>query len=239
MTRAIFTKAAAGRLRLLAVAIPALAAACSAAKNAMTVDDLEKEPPRPPEPYRIAAGDELEIRFFHTPELNATLPVRPDGKISLPYAKMQQAEGRTPEELSLELESEYGKVLREPEIAVLVRTFTGQQVHVGGRVEKGGVIPLRKPMTVLQAIFEAGGYKPEARLSQVLVIRKEPDSTPRVIVVNVHDALNGSDPRQDIQLQAWDVVYVPDVPIARVNEFVDLYIRKNLPVDYGFRSTFP
>jgi protein involved in polysaccharide export with SLBB domain len=227
------------RLLVAAAAIPALAVACSAAKNGMTVDDLQKEPPRPPEPYRIAAGDDLEIRFFHTPELNATLPVRPDGKISLPYAQTVQAEGRTPEELSQDLARDYGKVLRDPEIAVIVRTFSTQQIHVGGRVEKGGLFPLKRPMTVLQSIFEAGGYKPEARLSQVLVIRKEPDGTPRVIVVNINRALNGSDPKQNIALQPCDVVYVPDVPIARVNEFVDLYIRKNLPTDFGFRFNFP
>jgi len=212
--------------------------ACTAAENYYTVDDLRPEM-LAPQPYLIQPGDELDIRFFHTPLLNTVLPVRPDGIISMPYAQAVKAAGRTPEDVSRDLAASYGKVLNDPEVAVIVRSFSDYKVHVGGRVVRPGVFPLSGPLTVTQAIFQAGGFQQEAWLSQTLIIRKKPDGQPMVICVDLWDALEGRDLRQDLQLRPWDVVYVPDSAIALVNKFVDLYIRKNIPANFGFRFDVP
>jgi protein involved in polysaccharide export with SLBB domain len=213
----------------------ALLAGCVAAKNALHVEDLEDQVGAPQERYTILPGDELDIRFFHTPDKNLTLPVRPDGYISLPHVLEVSAAGKTPEQLSQELNAAYGDVLIDPQIAVIVRAFSAQRVHVGGRVEHPGVFPLTRSMTVLESIHQAGGYQQQAMLSQVLVIRKMPGGDHQIISVNLNKALNGTDLRQNIELRPYDAVYLPDQPIAVVNTWVDLYIRQNIPFNFGFR----
>lgn len=189
----------------------------------------------PEEKYLIRPGDELEVRFFHTPERNVTLPVRPDGFISLPYAREIQASGRTADDLARELERRYSKPLRDPAIAVVVRTFSENVIHVGGRVFEPGVLPLAGSMTVLQSLFAAGGFEKQARLSEVVVIRQTRENSYIVIPVNLQLALDGSDPTQNITLLPFDAVYVPDSPISGVNNWVDLYIRQNIPINFGVR----
>jgi len=195
-------------------------------------------PPAPapiPEPYRIQAGDELEIRFFHTPEQNITLPERPDGVISLPLAYEVTAAGLTPEELRGELVQRYARELESPEIAVIVRTFTGYQVHVGGEVDKPGVIELTGARTVLQAIFEAGGFLPTASLADAQVVRRQDDGGYEIVAVDLELVLNGEDARGNLLLRPFDVVYVPPSGVANMNKWVDQYIRQNIPITFSYR----
>lgn len=220
---------------LFAVAV-VLAACKPVAKNPTYIDEL---PPPDTKPYEIQAGDELEVRFFYTPELDVTLPVRPDGFISLPFAIEVEAAGRTPEALRRELTIRFDAVLNSPQIAVIVRSFSAYKIHVGGQVERPGVFPLTGKITVLDSVFEAGGYLPRARLNEVLIIRKNPyvDEPYLVIPVNIETILDGTDVEQNIPLLPYDAVYVPSSPIANVNSWVDLYIRQNLPFDFGIRAT--
>jgi len=207
----------------------------SVVKNSTPLDGLEYRAAARQVRYVIRAGDELEIRFFHTPDLNVTLPVRPDGSISLPFAREVRAAGRTPEDLAEELEGRYGVELRDPRIAVVARSFSAQRIHVGGRVEEPGVFPLSPSMTVLEALFAAGGTPPQALLSEVVVIRRSPDRSYLVIPVNLEVVLDGTNVAQNIELVPFDAVYVPDSPIAKVNTWVDLYIRQNIPINFGVR----
>lgn len=195
---------------------------------------LQAGPPVEPGPYRIRAGDELEVRFFHTPEQNTVLPVRPDGMISLPLAYEVRAAGRTVEDLRKELVQRYARELQSPEIAVIVRTFTVDQIHVGGEVGQPGVFDLKGPRTVLQAILEAGGFLPTASPENVLVVRAT-DTGYRVIPLDLEAVLDGEDASGNLALQAYDVVYVPMSRIASVDKWVDQYIDKVLPINFTFR----
>jgi len=188
------------------------------------------------EPYKIRAGDELEIRFFHTPEQNLVLPVRPDGFISLPLVYELRAAGRTAEDLRRDLVERYSRELAEPEIAVIVRTFhTAYSVHVGGEVEKPGVLLLDEPRTVLEAVLAAGGFLPGADLADVIVVRKQQDGGYEIEGSDLTKVLNGEDARGNFTLRPFDVVYVPSSRIADVNKWVDQYIRKNLPITFTYR----
>ena len=226
-------------LRRARALIFAFLAGCAAAKNPLHVQDLEDGAGAPQERYTILPGDELDIRFFHTPDKNVILPVRPDGYITLPHVLEVSAAGKTPEQLSLELSAGYSDVLIDPQIAVIVRVFSAQRVHIGGRVAHPGVFPLTRAMTVLEAIHAAGGYQQQAMLSQTLIIRKMPGGDHQVISLNLSKALDGSDLRQNIELKPYDAIYLPDLPIAVVNTWVDLYIRQNIPVNFGFRWDIP
>src|SRR5262245_31923236 len=129
--------------RLLAWSLLCAIAACTATHyGTLPVTSAVSAPPPAPEVYRLKPGDELEIRFFHTPEQNVTLPVRPDGYISLPLAYEIQAAGSTIEELRREITLRCSAELVNPEIAVILRSVSGYSVHVGGEVNKPGVLEL-------------------------------------------------------------------------------------------------
>jgi protein involved in polysaccharide export with SLBB domain len=105
---------------------------------------------------------------------------------------------------------------------------------VSGEVEKPGEMRLTGTLTALQAVAMAAGFKDTARLTQAIVIRRNPDRTPLVIPLNLKQALDGTDVGQDIDLMPYDVLYVPKSTLANVNKFVDQLIRKNIPLNFGF-----
>jgi protein involved in polysaccharide export with SLBB domain len=189
--------------------------------------------------YRLQPGDELDIRFYYNPELNTSVLIRPDGRISLPLANEVQAAGLTPAGLGQQLRTSYERELRRPELTVIVRSFNSQKVFVGGEVQSPGVVQALGPLSVLQSVTQAGGFKETARLSEVLVIRRDPSAQePIVIPVDISAVVDGTQTNQDIALMPYDVVYVPKSPIANVNKFVDQYIRQNIPFGFGLTYGF-
>ena len=188
--------------------------------------------------YKLQVGDQLDIKFFYNPELNEQVTIRPDGRISLQLAHEIMVAGLTPAELTNLLIKKYATEVKRPEITVIVRSFSSQRVYVDGEVAKPGMISLVGFMTVLPTISQAGGVKDSARTSEVIVIRRGADNKPLVIPVNLDKAIDGTDMSQDIILRPFDIVYVPRSPIANVNVWVDLYIRKNIPISTGFGYTF-
>ena len=181
--------------------------------------------------YRIAIGDDLEVKSFYNPELDEKATVRPDGKIALPLVGEIVAAGKTPDELSNELTQKYSAELKQPQVSVLMRTFNGQRVYVAGEVNKAGLIALAGPLTVLQAVATSGGFTGDARLDEVYVIRRGEGNRPTVAKVDLKAAMHGNI-SQDILLTAYDVVYVPRSRIVNVNRWVDQYMRKMIPVPF-------
>ena len=205
-------------------------------KNPTPVREVIAQTPVTLPPYVIGPGDELEVVFFHTPDLNLLTPVRPDGYISVPLAHDLRAAGRTPEELRALLTHHYEQELNSPELAVVIRTFAAYKIHIGGEVAQPGVYPLTGPMNVIDALFLAGVITRTARLDEILVIRPDPATRSyKVIPVNARTIIDGTDTAQNIALGPFDAVFVPTSHIADVNTFVDLYIRQNIPIDVGLR----
>src|SRR5687767_10802155 len=137
-----------------AAALMAVAAA-AAAGQAPT-----QGPPLAPEAvYLMQPGDVLDIKFFYHPDLNETLPIRPDGRFSAALVNDVQAAGRTVSELRAELMQLYGATLNNPELAVIVREFAARRIYVGGEVNSPSLLRVPGRLSLLQAIFEAGGLK--------------------------------------------------------------------------------
>ncbi len=179
---------------------------------------------KPPD-YRIQPGDEMDIKFFFNPEIDQTVIVRPDGQISLPLVDDVRAAGLAPSELDALLTQVYARELRKPMITVIVKTFTGQRVYVGGEVGKPGVVELTAGMTALQAVFAAEGFLDTAKPEAVIVIRNGGAAdAPIPIRVDLEESIDGETTMGDIQLYAGDVVYVPKTFIANANLFVKQYI---------------
>lgn len=221
--------------RLLVLGL--LCAACSSPRPRPGPIPGEPSPPPPVSgTYLLRPGDELEVRFFHTPQYDVELPVRPDGRISLPLAYELVAAGRTAEELRRDITAAYANELSDPVVAVLVKTFhTTFPVHVGGEVDKPGVLEIEGTKTVLEAIFAAGGFLPTASLKDTLVVRRREGGGYDLVAADMEQLLRGRDGAGNLYLQPYDVVFVPASRIADVNRWVDLYIRQNIPISFSYR----
>lgn len=186
--------------------------------------------------YRLQPGDALDVKFFYNQELNESVLVRPDGRISLQLVHDVQAASLSPNELVAVLEKKYSTHLKEPEISVIVRSMEANKVFVDGQVYRAGEVPMLGNMSILQSIASAGGMKNSARGKEVLLIRRNGLKRPFVYLVNLDAALNGSDISQDVMLRPSDIVYVPKSAIANINTWVDMYIRQNIPIEVGLES---
>ena len=171
------------------------------------------EQPPPPvaaaaadEPYRIGREDVLDISVWRDADLSRTLPVRPDGFITLPMAGEIQAEGRTTVELEQDISRRLEKYIQSPRVTVMVREVNSARVFVTGEVQKPGAFPLRGNVSVLQALAMAGGLTEFADRNGMVVIRGS--NGPR-IPVRYSDLVDRRGQGADFPLQAGDTVVVP------------------------------
>lgn len=216
------------RVLLLVCAIAVLFGGTAAAQTPIAVGPARADANLPP--YLLQLGDVLDIKFFYNPELNETVPVRPDGRISLPLANDVQAAGRTVADLRAELMKLYAAQLRQPEVAVMVKEFAARRIYVGGEVNTPALLRVPGDITLLQAIFEAGGLRRTAKAESVVVLRYQGTTQPEFIKVDLKSALEKGVPGSDIALQASDIVFVPKTRIAKMDDFVDQYFRQLVPI---------
>ncbi len=156
------------------------------------------------------------------------------GQIALQLIGDVRAAGLTTRALRDQLVLAYNKQLKDPEIAVIIRVFNYQKVFVDGEVGRPGVVDLNGPKTVFQVIAEAGGLKDTARTSDILVIRRGEGAKPVLLASNLEAILRKSPTGEELMLRPYDIVYVPRSKIANVNRWIDQYIRKNIPITFGF-----
>lgn len=189
--------------------------------------------------YLIGVGDTLDIKFLYNPELNElAVPVRPDGRISLQLANEVPAANLSPSQLRDVLAKKYAAEINKPEIAVIVRTFTSHKVFVDGEVLFPGTIPIQGATRLVEAISLARGFRESARLSNVIVIRKDADGKAMSTNIDYRKIIDGSDLDQNITLMPYDIVYVPKSVIANVNKFVNEYINGPVPNRFPEFSNF-
>jgi len=158
--------------------------------------------------YVIGAQDVLEINVWKEPELTRSVPVRPDGKISMPLLNDVQAAGRTPLQLAADITAELKKFVAEPQVTVTVSVINSQRVFILGEVTRAGAYPLLPNMTVLQGLSSAGGLSIYANLKKIYVLRVE-DGKQVKHPFNYKEVLAGKAPDQNIVLKAGDTIVVP------------------------------
>ena len=187
-----------------------------------------KEETVPPSRILLEAGDALEVKFFHTPELNETQTVNPDGCIALQLIGEVKVEGVTPTQLRDGLLQMYASHLKDPDIVVVVRSYQNRRVFVGGEVKTPGIVQMPGELTVLEAIMQAGGFDMrEAEVRNVVVIRHLDDQR-YGYSLDLKAALAGEATRP-FYLEPKDIVYVPRTSIAKINQWVDQHINKIIP----------
>ncbi len=199
---------------------------------------IEKTTNAHEEEYLLQLGDVIEIKFFYNSELNERVTVRPDGRISLQLIDEVKVAGLTASQLATTLKMKYSRTLRNPELSVIVREFAGLKVYVGGEVNVPGVIPLSGHLTALQAIFHAGGFKNTAELQSIIILRNQEMQKPLFITLNLKEDLADHVQQNDMLLKPYDIVFVPKTTIAKLNQFVDQYIEKLIPISKTFGFSY-
>jgi polysaccharide export outer membrane protein len=160
------------------------------------------------EEYKIGPQDVLRIDVWKEAELTRTVPVRPDGKISLPLLNDVQAAGLTPLQLSQVLTDGLKKFINSPQVTVTVSEINSRRVYVTGEVAHAGAFPLLPNMTVLQALSSSGGFTQFAKTKAIYVLRTENGKQVKH-PFNYKEALAGRNPEQNIELQPGDQIVVP------------------------------
>src|SRR5713101_388902 len=158
--------------------------------------------------YKIGPQDVLRIDVWKEAEVSRAVPVRPDGKISLPLLNDVQAAGLTPMKLSVVIADGLRKYMNDPQVTVSVSEINSRRIYVTGEVSRAGAFPLLPNMTVLQALSSSGGFTQFARLKNIYVLRIE-DGKQVKLPFNYKDAVNGKKPEQNVLLQPGDVIVVP------------------------------
>lgn len=192
---------------LLAMALPAWAQSAASQPQDHPMQRTHKAATENPN-YIIGPQDVLDIDVWKEPELTRTVPVRPDGKISLPLLNDIQASGLTPAKLAGDITAGLKKYVTDPQVTVIVSAINSQRVYILGEVTRAGAYPLLPDMTVLQALSSAGGFTQFANTKKIYVLRDE-NGKQQKLPFNYKDVINGKDPQQNIILKAGDTVVVP------------------------------
>ena len=158
--------------------------------------------------YKIGPQDVLDISVWKEPELTRVLPVRPDGKVSMPLLNDVQAAGLTPTQLASQITNSLKKFVTDPQVTVIVTQIFSQRVYILGEVGRAGAYPLLPEMTVLQALSSAGGLTPFGNGKKIYVLRQV-NGQPQKYLFNYKDVLAGKRADENIKLKAGDTIVVP------------------------------
>ncbi len=162
----------------------------------------------PDEPYRLGLEDVVDVSIWRDESLSRTVPVRPDGFISLPMAGEILAQGKTAKELEAEIQERLRPYIQEPRVTVIVREVNSPRVFVTGEVARPGAFPLRGRLSVLQAIALAGGFSDFADRGRIVVLRG--NKTREAIPVDYDELIDpDGEERLDFFLVPGDTVVVP------------------------------
>jgi len=173
----------------------------------------EKKTIPPPAPsdsqYVIGKEDVLAVQVWREPELSRLVAVRPDGKISLPLVGEVEAAGKTPLDLQKKLTELLDNYMKSPEVSITVQDARSQRFSIIGEVMRPGSYPLSKPMTVLDALALAGGFRDFAKSEKMFVLRTNPDGSRQRIPVSYKKIVSVKGTSQNVELQVRDTLVVP------------------------------
>ena len=163
--------------------------------------------------YRIGVDDQLQVSVWRNPELSVSVPVRPDGRISVPLIGDVLAGGRSPEEVARDIEQQLAAYIRDPKVAVILTELRSHEfisrVRVTGAVRTPISIPYRQGMTVLDAVLQAGGVNEFAAANRTRLYRREGEVT-QTLPVRLGAILGSGDLDTNLEVRPGDVITVPE-----------------------------
>lgn len=186
--------------------------------------------------YRLYPGDQIDVALPSAPELNRSVTIGPDGRVSLPLIPQVMAADLAPAELEQVLARAYAPQLVDPRAEVTVKSAVPLRVFVGGEVGKPGVYDMPGDIDALQAVIMAGGFLTSADPQSAIVIRRGAGGRPMARRVNLGQAVRHA-PRTDaVALKRFDVVFVPRSFISNVGLWVQQYLRDVVPVQFTYAT---
>src|ERR1022692_2695554 len=159
--------------------------------------------------FVIGNDDVLAINVWKEPDVSRSIPVRSDGRISLPLVGEVQAAGRTPLKLEQEIAGKLQSFISQPEVTVMVQQINSQKFNILGQVAHPGTFVIANSPTVLDAIALAGGFRDFAKQKSVYILRQNADGTESRIPFNYKDVVKGKNTEQNVKLQPRDTIVVP------------------------------
>ena len=184
--------------------------------------------------YRFYPGDVIDVAVPSAPELNRSVTVAPDGRISLPLIAPMMASDRTVPELQYMLSQAYSAQLTRPQVELTVKQSAPLKIFVGGEVDKPGVYDMPGDVNALQAVLMAGGAKATAKLNQTIVIRRGFNDQAELRTVDLRKATFAAGSVNAVPLRRGDLVIVPRSTIATIDLFIQQYLRDDLPVQFTY-----
>jgi polysaccharide biosynthesis/export protein len=178
------------------------------AQKATGASDSVKKPVTDDPNYVIGPQDVVDVSVWKEPELSRNVPVRPDGKISLPLLNDVQAAGLTATQLASEITEGLKKFESNPQVTVIITTMKSQRFYVLGESSRPGAFDLAPNMTVLDALSTAGGFTQFAKKTKIYILRKESEKLVRY-PFNYKEVLAGRHLEQNIPLKNGDTIVVP------------------------------
>jgi len=177
--------------------------------------------------YVLGAEDVVQIAVWGNPELGVTVPIRPDGKISLPLGGDILAAGKTPEELRKAIAAELRRFIKEPSVSVVVMEINSPKIYLLGKRTGEGVLTLRSRITILQLLAQLGPVS-GLDLARAYIIRGD-----RRLDVDLREVVESGDPKKNIELKGGDIVYIADAFSSRITVVGEVARPSNIPYRPG------
>lgn len=159
--------------------------------------------------FTIGNDDVLSINVWKEPDISRSIPVRSDGKISLPLVGEVQATGRTPLQLEEDIAGKLRSYIAEPEVTVMVQEIRSEKFNILGQVMRPGSYPLEVATTVLDAIAAAGGFRDFANQKHIYILRQNANGGESRIAFNYKNVIKGKNSQQNIKVEPRDTIVVP------------------------------
>ena len=195
--------------KLLVVSVALVAGLGATAAHAQPATPATAAAPPVSADYVIGPDDVVMISVWKNDTLSRTLPVRPDGKISMPLLHDVQAAGLTPMQLRDKLALALAEFMPNPEVAVSVTEVRSYRVSVLGEVQQPGLLQLRSNTTILEALAMAGGFRDFASPSKIMIFRRDDKGQTQKIRFNYNRAVSSASEQENPVLKSGDVIVVP------------------------------
>jgi polysaccharide biosynthesis/export protein len=195
--------------RVAAICAVSLLGACATSSN-MSADAIDTAPPA--RDYLIGPGDTLSVNVWRNAEVSQVIPVRPDGKITMPLVEDMPASGKTATQLARDIEQVLGKYIQQPVVTVVVTGFLGpytEQIRVIGQASKPQALPYRQSMSLMDVLIAVGGLAEFAAGNSASVLRTV-EGKQQKINVRLNDLIKKGDISANMQMRPGDVLVIPE-----------------------------
>ncbi|HEX4769194.1 MAG TPA: polysaccharide biosynthesis/export family protein [Bryobacteraceae bacterium] len=174
------------------------------------------------QPYRLQPSDQLQISYRYTPEYDETFAVQPDGNVSIKLIGPVKLGGLTLDEAKTRLTEALKARLNDPEISLILQDFVKPSYVVIGQVSAPGKYEIHGNLTAIDGIALAGGFKDNAKHSQVILYRRVSDDLARTRILDLKKMMDPKHPdlAEDVQLQAGDLLVVPKNNVSKIADYV-------------------